>query len=341
MIKIADLCSQEKSLELFSGESSFVVSTISNIRFFVKDSILFIGSRKFLDQYQNSDQVDGTEVLILDKKYYESLDSAVKSELEKKARALLVTDKLALTMSFISEPFYKSKYDSLNFQVDGRKMGSASIHPSVKIGENVFIGEDVVIEEDVTIMPGVTILPNVVIRKNTTIFPNVTIYPFCEVGEFCRVHAGVTIGSDGFGYNYADGIHHKVWHFGGVKIGKHVEIGSNTSIDQGTFSPTIIGDGAKLDNLVQVGHNVEIGPGVILCGQVGMAGSAKVGPFCVFGGKAAIADGVEIGTGVQVAGAAAVTSNWGDGEKLGGHPARPLKEWMRGLAFIRKNSAKK
>lgn len=341
MITIADLCSIEKSLELVSGESTEVVSTISNIKFFQKDSILFIGSKKFLDQYQSSDQVDGTEVLVLDKKYYEGLDSALKPELEKKSRAVMVTSNLSLTMSFISRPFYKEKYDSLNFQVDGRKMGSVTIHPSAKIGENVFIGEDVVLEEDVTIMPGVTILPNVVIKKNTIIFPNVTIYPFSEIGEFCRIHAGTTIGSDGFGYNYADGIHHKVWHFGGVKIGNHVEMGSNTSIDQGTFSPTIIGDGAKLDNLVQVGHNVEIGPGVILCGQVGMAGSSKVGPFCVFGGKAAIADGIEIGAGVQVAGAAAVTTNWGDGEKLGGYPARPLKEWMRGLAFIRKNSAKK
>lgn len=341
MVSITDLCSLDKSLELISGESSEVVSTISNTKFFQKNSLLFIGAKKFLTDYLACGDVDGSEVLVVNKKFYDGLESEQQDELKSKARAVLLTGNLPLTMSMVSEPFYKLKYEILNLQVDGRKMGSASIHPSAKIGENVFVGEDVIIEEDVTIMPGVTILPNVKIGKNTVVFPNVTIYPYTEIGESCRIHAGVAVGSDGFGYNYADGVHHKVWHFGGVKIGHHVEIGSNTSIDQGTFTPTLIGDGAKIDNLVQIGHNVELGPGVVLCGQVGMAGSSKVGPFSVFGGKAAIADGVEVGTGVQVAGAAAVTSNWGDGEKLAGYPARPLAEWLRGLAFIRKNSLKK
>jgi len=341
MLSITDLFTVDKSLELVSGNESDSVSTISNIKFFQKDSLLFIGSKKFLKGYQESTLVDGSEVLVIDKKFYESLEKDISSELSSKSRAILVTTNLSLAMSNLSRPFYNAKYDSLNFQVDGRKMGSASIHPSAKVGENVFVGEDVVIEEDVTLMPGVTILPNVVIKKGTILFPNVTVYPFCEIGESCRIHAGVAVGSDGFGYNHADGVHHKVWHFGGVKIGNHVEIGSNTSIDQGTFSPTIISDGAKVDNLVQIGHNVEVGPGVILCGQVGLAGSSKLGPYCVFGGKAAIADGVEVGTGVQVGGAAAVMSSWGDGEKLAGHPARPLKEWLRGIAFVRKNAVKK
>ncbi len=341
MITIADLCALDQSLKILKGEQTDSVSTISSLNVFIENSLLFIGSKKFHKAYMESDNLDGTEAVILDAKLWDSLEQDHKKDIEDKSRLVMTVSNTAMAMSKLSGVFYKLKYDPLNFQVDGRKMGSASVHPSVKVAENVFIGEDVTIEEDVTIMPGVTILPNVKIGKNTIVFPNVTIYPFVEIGSDCRIHSGTTIGADGFGYNYADGVHHKVWHFGGVKIGNAVEIGSNVSIDQGTFSPTTIGDGAKIDNLVQIAHNVEIGPGVLLCGQVGTAGSAKIGPFSVFGGKAAISDGIEIGAGVQVAGAAVVTTNWGDGEKLGGYPARPIKEWMRGMAFIRKNSGKK
>lgn len=341
MIKLEDILKIDDKLEIVKGDGSLELSTISNLDKFTPHSIVFVGAKKYLEKYFSNESFDSTQVVILDKKFWESLDEVNQTNVKNSAKGLVLSANFSVSISKISKPFYDLVYKNLNFQVDGRKLGTASIHPSVKLGENVFIGENVEIEADCTIMPGVTILPNVKVKANTIIFPNVTIYPFTEIGEGCRIHAGTTIGSDGFGYNHEAGVHLKVWHFGGVCIQNNVEIGSNVSVDQGTFSPTLIGAGTKIDNLVQVGHNVQIGPGVILCGQVGMAGSAKVGAYSVFGGKAAIGDGVELGSGAQVAGACMVTSSWPDGAKLGGHPARPLKEWMRGLAFVRKGAAKK
>ena len=159
---------------------------------------------------------------------------------------------------------------------------------------------------------------------------------FSKIGNSCRIHSGTTIGSDGFGYHFKNGEHHKIWHFGGVVIEDNVEIGANCSIDQGTFSPTFIQSGVKIDNLVQIAHNVNVAPGVILCGQVGLAGSSEVGAFSVLGGKAGLADGKKIGQASQVAGAGMVLSDIGEGSKVGGHPARPLNEWLKGVAFLRR-----
>ena len=149
----------------------------------------------------------------------------------------------------------------------------------------------------------------------------------------------MVIGSDGFGYTFHQGQHKKIWHMGGVIIQDDVEIGSNSSVDMGTFSPTIIGAGTRIDNLVQVAHNCKIGKGCVLCGQSGVAGSAILEDFVVLGGRAAIGPDVHIGMGAQIAGGAKVTDGvWPAGSKLGGHPARDLREWMKGLAYVRKMS---
>jgi len=154
------------------------------------------------------------------------------------------------------------------------------------------------------------------------------------------LHSGVVVGSDGFGYTFHQGQHKKIWHMGGVSIQDDVEIGSNSTIDMGTFSPTIIGSGTRIDNLVQVAHNVKIGKGCVLCGQSGIAGSAVLEDFVVLGGRAAVGPDVHLGMGCQLAGGSKVTDSaiWPAGSKLGGHPARDLKEWLKGLAYLRKVS---
>ena len=128
---------------------------------------------------------------------------------------------------------------------------------------------------------------------------------------------------------------------GSVIIDNFVEVGANSCIDGGTFSPTLIGQGCKIDNQVQVGHNCRLGKGVILCGQVGLAGSCVVGDYTVIGGRAALGPGVVVGKAAQIAGNAGVIGNVGDGEIVGGFPARDIKEWMKGVAFLRKLSLNK
>ncbi|EQC47397.1 UDP-3-O-(3-hydroxymyristoyl)glucosamine N-acyltransferase [Bacteriovorax sp. Seq25_V] len=337
-MKISEILKIDDGLELVNADVDIDIETISTVDSIVENSVSFIGNKKFYNKLVGSSILP--KVIIFDIKYFEEIKAEALSKLCQ--CQILTSRNLPVSISRISKPFYDKKIKTLNYQVDGRKLGTASVHPSARVAENVFIGENVVIGEDVVIMPSVTILPNVEISSGTVVYPNVTIYPNSKIGENCRIHAGTVIGSDGFGYNFDKGEHLKIWHFGGVIIENNVELGSNVSIDQGTFSPTIIRSGTKLDNLVHIAHNVQIGSGAILCGQVGIAGSAKIGNYTVFGGKAAVSDGVTLGNGVKIAGACVVASSFEeDGIALGGHPARPLNEWLRGLAFIRKNSVKK
>ncbi|MFG1485819.1 UDP-3-O-(3-hydroxymyristoyl)glucosamine N-acyltransferase [Halobacteriovorax sp. RZ-2] len=335
-ILIKNIIENDSDMSFLSGNSDYEVTGISSMEEIIEGKILFIGAKKFLVKYQEAKASDNL-ALIVDAKLFDSLEDSQKKELEDNSKVLISSTNIPISITKASKIFFDNKLGSLSYDLDGRKSGMATIHPSVKIAENAFIGEGVEIAADCTIMPGCVILPNVKIAENCTIYPNVTIYPQTVIGKNCRIHSGTTIGSDGFGYNFHQGVHHKIWHFGGVIIGDDVEIGSNTSIDQGTFSPTRIGNGAKIDNLVQVAHNVQIGNGVILCGQAGLGGSTKIGDYAVLGGKAAVADNLEVGMAAQLAGGSVAIGNVKPKEIVGGYPARPMREFLRGIAFLRKN----
>ncbi|WP_412463420.1 UDP-3-O-(3-hydroxymyristoyl)glucosamine N-acyltransferase [Halobacteriovorax sp. RT-2-6] len=335
-ILIKNIIENDSDMSFLSGNLEYSVSGISSIEEIIEEKILFIGAKKFLAKYRDAGAGDNL-ALIIDTSLFESLDDSEKKELENNSIVLLTSSNIPISITKASKLFFDEKLGSLNYDLDGRKSSLASIHPSVKIAENVFVGEGVEIAADCIIMPGCVILPNVKIAENCTIYPNVTIYPQTVIGKNCRIHSGTTIGSDGFGYNFHQGVHHKIWHFGGVEIGDDVEIGSNTSIDQGTFSPTRIGSGVKIDNLVQVAHNVKVGNGVILCGQAGLGGSTKIGDYAVLGGKAAVADNLEVGMAAQLAGGSVAIGNVKPKEIVGGYPARPMREFLRGIAFLRKN----
>lgn len=305
--------------------------------------VVFIKNAKFLQKFipQIEKAVSLKIGAVVDEKFYALANAELKAELDK-LPWIATSLQVPMCLTNLSKPFYEAKMKGVNTQVDGRQMGTTDIDPTAHIAQNVFIGEHVKIGANVEIMPGCVILPHVEIGENTKIYPNTTIYPFTKVGKNCRFHAGVVIGSDGFGYTFNQGQHVKIWHMGGVVIHDDVEIGSNSSIDQGTFSPTIIGAGTRIDNFVQVAHNCKIGRGCVLCGHVGLAGSVTLDDYVVLGGKAGVGPDAHLGMGTQVAGGALVNESaiWPAGSKLGGHPARDLKEWMRGFAYIRKMSAK-
>jgi UDP-3-O-[3-hydroxymyristoyl] glucosamine N-acyltransferase len=214
---------------------------------------------------------------------------------------------------------------------------SAKIHPSCYIAENVVIAEGVVVDEDVVIGANSYLGSHVKIGKNTLIDANVTIYHATEVGSECHLSSGVVIGSDGFGYAQQDDKWVKIPQIGKVVIGNNVDIGSNTSIDRGALDDTIIGDGVKMDNQIQIGHNCHIGEHTIIAGCVGIAGSAKIGKYCKFGGAAMILGHLEIANNVTVSPGSMITrSIYKEGTYTALMPFLEHSEWLKMAANIRK-----
>jgi UDP-3-O-[3-hydroxymyristoyl] glucosamine N-acyltransferase len=214
------------------------------------------------------------------------------------------------------------------------------IDPRAVIGKNfkgedctvrslVHIGDDVVIGKKAVIHPGAVIEDRVTIGENTIIHSNVVIRKDCVIGNNVQIHAGTVIGADGFGYVTEKGKQFKIPHVGIVIIEDEVEIGANTAIDRATTGATLIKRGAKIDNLVQIGHNCVVGEDSLLCGNAGMAGSSKLGNRVVLAGKAGVVDHVVIGDDSVAAGCSMVISNLPPNSFVSGSPARPHAEDMR------------
>lgn len=213
----------------------------------------------------------------------------------------------------------------------------AQIASNAKIMENVHIGSGVMIDENAIIMPGCYIGDNVYIGRDTIIHPNVVIYNNTKIGNNCIINANAVIGSDGFGFAHTkDGKHVKIYHNGNVKIGNHVEIGACTTIDRGVFESTIIEDFCKIDNLVQIAHNCELGFGTILVSQVGLSGSSILGRNVVMGGQAGTKGHIKIGDFVQCAARTGVSKDLESGKNYAGHPIMELKAWFKLQAKIQR-----
>ncbi|MBT6324743.1 MAG: UDP-3-O-(3-hydroxymyristoyl)glucosamine N-acyltransferase [Bdellovibrionales bacterium] len=343
MYNISDL---SKDFEiLFKSNEDISLDTISTPSVPIENSIIFIKNNKYLNEFENyckNNKKINNLCIVIDKLFFETInDDCLLKTPGKYCDILALTENIEISTSKLSKEVSSLVDNKLNDVVDGRQMGTCNIDPTAVIAQNVFIGEGVTIEADVQIFSGVVIMSNSTIGKETILFPNVTVYRNTQIGENVRIHSGSTIGSDGFGYNFDGKEHLKVWHLGNVKIENNVEIGSNTCIDRGAFGTTKIGEGTKIDNIVQVGHNCNIGKYVILCGQVGIGGSVTIGDYTVLGGAAKIVPGVVIGKKCQLAGGCVVTNSLEDDSKVGGHPARPIKDWMRSIATLRKLSSRK
>lgn len=218
---------------------------------------------------------------------------------------------------------------------------SAKISPKAIIGKNCFIGENVVIAEGVEIGDNCRIDANVIIDKNCKIGQDCQIgvgahISFCIMGNNCRIFSGARLGQDGFGFMFEAGRHKRIPQLGRVIIGNDVEIGCNACVDRGALDDTIIGDGCRIDNLVQVAHNDNLGRGCILVAQVGVAGSTKIGDYSVLGGQVGVADHITIGKGVQIGAQSGVMSNIADGEVVMGYPTVPIKQFMKQALYLQK-----
>lgn len=219
---------------------------------------------------------------------------------------------------------------------------TAVLGPGVSLGEGVHIGPYAVIEEDSELGDGVRIGAHTVVGAGTSVgagsilHPHVVVYPRCILGRNVILNAGARIGADGFGYVFEDGQHTRVPHIGRCHLEDGVEIGANTTIDRGSIGDTWVGAGTKVDNLVQLGHNVRIGPGSIIVSQVGISGSAELGAGVMVGGQAGLAGHIQVGDGAQIAGQSGVFGDVPAGAVYMGFPARPRNEFLRTAAAQRK-----
>ena len=219
----------------------------------------------------------------------------------------------------------------------GARVGAGSeIHPQATLMAGAHVGERCRIGARACVHPGVVIGEECRIGADVVLHPRVVLYPRTVLGERVVVHAGAVLGSDGFGFAPQDGAFFKIPQVGWVEIGDDVEIGANSTIDRGTFGPTRIGRGTKIDNLVMVGHNVQVGENCVLVAQSGVAGSTRLGSGVMMAGQSGAAGHLEIGAGVKVGAKSAVLGDVPAGSYVIGHPAVDHRQWKRMQAMLRR-----
>ncbi len=206
----------------------------------------------------------------------------------------------------------------------------------VSVAPLAFIGAGAVLGDRVTIMPGCVIGEEVKIGADTLVYPNVTIRERCSVGARCIIHSGTVIGSDGFGFVPGEAGHVKIPQLGIVIIEDDVEIGANCAIDRGALGATRVGRGVKMDNLVHLAHNVEVGENSLLVAQVGISGSTKLGKGVVLAGQVGLTGHIELGDGVQVGAQSGVHHSVPAGQTVSGSPARPHRDWLQHMGHLPK-----
>lgn len=249
--------------------------------------------------------------------------------------ALLVTAQPYRAYARIATAFYPE--DGAETEIDP----AAHIDSDAVIAEGCAVGAGAVIEHGVRLATGVSVAPTAFVGRGVTIGKDTQIGPgssltHCDVGERCRIHPGVRIGQRGFGFHMSPEGHLDVPQLGRVIIGNDVEIGANSTIDRGAGPDTIIGDGCKIDNLVQIGHNVVVGPNCVIVAQAGVAGSTRLEEFVVLGGQTGVAGHLRIASGTQSAAQSGIMRDTVPGVRLAGTPAVPVADFFRQVAFLAK-----
>ena len=238
----------------------------------------------------------------------------------------LVTDEAYLKLAFASK-FFAHKIIT--------KGGHPNLGENYDVDKRVRFGNNVTVGDNVTIMAGCYVGDNVVIGSNTLLYPNVTLYHGTHMGENCIIHAGTVVGCDGYGFAHTkQGEHIKIYQNGNVVIEDNVEIGANCTIDRAVFGTTFIRKGTKLDNLIQIAHNCDVGEHSLMAAQVGLAGSTTLGRNVVMGGQSATAGHLEVGAFATIAGKGGVTKSLEGAKTYAGFPAIEIKLWRKMQAAL-------
>ena len=305
------------------GDKNAAVSTVSSIDGGKAGSLAYLTNPKY-EQY-----IYTTEASIV------LVDKTFEPKAEIKATLIKVENVGECVLNLLE------MYNATRPQKSGiSKM--ASINESASVGEGCYIGDFAVVERGAKLGNKVQIYPqcyigdNVEIGEGTKLYPGVKIYEGCKIGRNCIIHAGAVIGADGFGFApKADGTFAKIPQLGNVIIEDNVEIGANTCVDRAKTDSTIIRSGVKLDNLIQVGHNVQIGSNTVMSAQVGIAGTTKIGSNCFVGGQVGFADHIVVGNGCKIGSQSGIDKGVADGETRFGTPALPGIQYHRSFAVFR------
>ncbi len=308
------------------GDSSNTVNQLAKIEEGVANALTFLSNEAYLDYIYETD----ASICIIDRSF--SLTKPVKDTL-----TLIWVDDARLSFVKVLELYQQNKSNK------------SGIDSTSSIAENVVIGEQVYIGPKASIMAGTTIGDNVKIHGNVYIGDNVKIgdntviqsgaiiQDDCILGKDCKIYSGVIIGGDGFGFApNSENNFQKVVHIGNVVIEDHVEVGANTCIDRGTLGSTRIRKGVKLDNLIQIAHNVEVGENTVMAAQCGVAGSTKIGKNCMIGGQVGFVGHIEIADGVKIAAQSGIGSSITEENSIWqGSPAIPIGEYKRAYVLFK------
>ncbi len=304
------------------GDENAVVHTFAKIEEGVPGAISFLSNPKYTPYIY-----DTQSSIVLVNKDFEP-EQEVKATLIKVDNAYESLAKL-LTLYEMSKP-KKTGIDPL-----------AYIAPTAKVGKNVYIAPFACVEDDAEVGDNTTLHPHAVVGShakvgdNCTLYPHATVYHDCRVGNNCILHAGCVIGADGFGFAPSPEGYEKIPQIGIVIVEDNVEIGANTCVDRATMGATIIRKGVKLDNLIQIAHNVEVGSHTVMASQVGIAGSTKVGEWCMFGGQVGVAGHIKIGNKVNFGAQTGFPGNVKDGKTLMGTPAIDAKNFIKSSIYYK------
>ena len=291
------------------GDQDVKVSSISRIEEGTEGSISFLANLKYTHYIYTSN----ASVVIVNRDFVP----------EKPLSAVLIrVDDAYKAFAELLEYYSKMTVTRSGLSAKAHVCSSAKVGENCYIGEFAFIGENVVIGNNTKVYPHASIGDNSVIGENNIIYQNVSVYHETVTGNNCIFHSGVVIGSDGFGFAPdKDGTYKKIPQTGNVVIEDDVEVGANTTIDRATIGSTIIRKGVKLDNLIQIAHNVEIGENTAIAAQTGISGSTKIGKNCMIGGQVGITGHLVIGNNVMIGAQSGVINNINDGERVIGGPA--------------------
>ncbi len=308
------------------GNGDVKVSSLAKIEEGKAGSLCFLSNKL----YTNFAYTTDASVIIINNNF--ELDKPVKSTC-----TLIRVEDAYGSFAKLLEMYYEIKQNKKGIEQPSFISPSAKMGTDCYVGAFAYIGENVKIGNNVKIYPHVYIGDGTTIGDNCTFFSGVKIYHDCVIGNHCTIHASTVIGSDGFGFApNSENNYKKVPQIGNVILEDHVEIGSNTSIDRATMGSTIIRKGAKLDNLIQIAHNVEIGENTVLAGGAFVAGSAKIGKNVMMGGQAGVVGHITVADGVKIAGQSGVGSTIEkEGEIVQGSPAFAIGDYRRSYVLFR------